>query len=97
MFLAVVVAASASTSLGVLVLLYLATLVVARASRLPFDFFVKRVWLGIPLFAGIVVLPSLFLVPGPRLFEVGARPAAPRALGDPGAWWRGRSSSRASA
>jgi cobalt/nickel transport system permease protein len=37
-FLAVVIAASASTSLGVLVLLYVATLAVARASRLPFDF-----------------------------------------------------------
>ena len=40
------------------------------ASRIPFDFFVKRVWLGIPLFAGIVVIPAIFFVPGPRLFEL---------------------------
>jgi hypothetical protein len=51
-----------------------AVLVVARVSRLPFDFFVKRVWLGIPLFAGIVIIPSLFMVPGARLFDFGVGP-----------------------
>lgn len=45
-------------------------LAAALASRLPLGFFVKRVWLGIPLFAGIVVLPAIFLVPGVRLFEL---------------------------
>lgn len=70
MFLVTVIAASASTSLSVLVALYVLLLIVARASRLPFDFFVKRVWLGIPFFAGIVIVPSLFMVPGPRLFDV---------------------------
>ncbi|HET6319650.1 MAG TPA: cobalt ECF transporter T component CbiQ [Chloroflexota bacterium] len=74
MFLVVVIAASATTSLGVLVGLYLAILAVAWASRLPFDFFVKRVWLGIPLFAGIVIIPSLFMDSGPRLFDIGVGP-----------------------
>jgi cobalt/nickel transport system permease protein len=74
MFVVAVIAASASTSLAVLVGLYAVVLVAARASRLPFDFFVKRVWLGIPLFAGIVVLPSMFFVPGPRLLEVALGP-----------------------
>jgi len=69
MFLIALIAASASTSLGVLVALYVLILAVARASRLPFDFFVKRVWLGIPLFAGIVIVPSIFLAAGPRLFD----------------------------
>jgi cobalt/nickel transport system permease protein len=85
MFVVAVIAASASTSLAVLVLLYLVTLAVARASRLPFDFFVKRVWLGIPLFAGIVIVPSMFLVPGPRLFEVGFGPVQ-LGLSAPGVW-----------
>jgi cobalt/nickel transport system permease protein len=76
MFLIAVIAASASTSLGVLVLLYAVILLVARASRLPFDFFVKRVWLGIPLFAGIVILPSIFSGPGARLFELTLGPVA---------------------
>jgi cobalt/nickel transport system permease protein len=74
MFLIAVIAASASTSLGVLVLLYVAILLAARASRLPFDFFVKRVWLGIPLFAGVVILPSIFFGPEPRLLDIGFGP-----------------------
>jgi cobalt/nickel transport system permease protein len=70
MFVALVLAASATRSLPVLVGLYVVGLAAARASRLPFDLFVKRVWLGIPLFSGIVILPSIFLAPGPRLFEL---------------------------
>ena len=51
-------------------MLYAITLAAALASRVPTDFFVKRVWLGIPLFAGIVVIPAIFFVPGPRLFDL---------------------------
>jgi cobalt/nickel transport system permease protein len=69
-FLAAVVAASLATSIVGLALLYAATLAAARASRVPFGFFVKRVWLGIPFFAGIVVLPSIFFVPGDRVFDL---------------------------
>jgi cobalt/nickel transport system permease protein len=68
MFVIAVIAASASTSLGVLVALYAGIVVAAWSSRLPFDFFVRRVWLGIPLFAGIVVLPSLFFSSGPGVW-----------------------------
>jgi cobalt/nickel transport system permease protein len=70
MFLVLVLAASLSNSLLVLTALYLVTLGAACASRLPFDFFVRRVWMGIPLFSGIVILPSIFLAKGPRLFEI---------------------------
>jgi cobalt/nickel transport system permease protein len=69
MFLALVLAAGLSSSLPVLVALYAAILVAARASRTPFDFFVKRVWLGIPLFAGVVILPSIYLGPPPYLMR----------------------------
>ncbi len=74
MFLALVLAASLSGSVAVLVGLYAVVLAAAQASRLPFDFFVRRVWLGIPLFAGIVVVPAIFFVPGPRLFELALGP-----------------------
>jgi cobalt/nickel transport system permease protein len=70
MFLAVVLAASLSGSIAIEVGLYVVVLGAALASRVPFDFFVKRVWLGIPLFAGIVVIPAIFFVPGPRLFDL---------------------------
>ena len=87
MFLAAVLAASLSTSLvAVLILLYVVILAAARASRMPFDFFVKRVWLGIPFFAGIVVIPSIFFVPGPRLFELALGPLDLGAV-DPRAVW----------
>jgi len=44
--------------LGVLIAAYLATLVLARASALPLGFFVRRVWLFIPIFTGVIVLPA---------------------------------------
>jgi cobalt/nickel transport system permease protein len=74
MFLVLVLAAGLSASLVVLAAMYLLILGAARASRVPFEFFVRRVWLGIPLFAGVVVLPAVFLVPGPRLFELALGP-----------------------
>lgn len=68
MFVALVLSASLTGSFISLVLLYLVILAAARVSLVPFDFFVKRVWLGIPFFAGVVVIPALFFTPGPRLF-----------------------------
>ena len=44
----------------VLAAMYLGTLALAVASRLSLTFFVKRVWLFIPIFTGIVVLPATF-------------------------------------
>ena len=70
MFVALVLAASLSSSIAVEVGLYAVLLAAAAASRIPFDFFVRRVWLGIPLFAGIVVIPAIFFVPGARLFDL---------------------------
>ncbi len=74
MFLAMVLAASLCGSIAVLAVSYAIVLAAARASRIPFDFFVKRVWLGIPFFAGIVVIPSIFFVPGARLFDLALGP-----------------------
>ncbi|HET8913063.1 MAG TPA: cobalt ECF transporter T component CbiQ [Ktedonobacteraceae bacterium] len=70
MFLALLLAASLSQSLLVLAPLYILILAAAFASRVPFDFFLIRVWLGIPFFAGIVIVPSIFLAPGPFLFTL---------------------------
>lgn len=74
-FLMAIIAASLASSVVGLALLYAATLAVARASRVPFGFFVKRVWLGIPFFAGIVVVPAIFFVPGVRVFDLAVGPA----------------------
>jgi cobalt/nickel transport system permease protein len=73
--LTAILAASVTSSIVGLALLYAATLAAARASRVPFGFFVKRVWLGIPFFAGVVVVPAIFFVPGPRVFDLALGPA----------------------
>ena len=73
--LVAILAASLTTSLAGLAILYAMTLAAARASRIPFGFFVKRVWLGIPFFAGIVVIPAIFFVPGTRVFDLVVGPA----------------------
>ena len=46
------------------------TLLLAWRSAVPLAFFVKRVWLFIPFFTGIVALPALFMVPGPALLRL---------------------------
>jgi cobalt/nickel transport system permease protein len=47
---------------SVLLAMYAATLALAAASKLSISFFVKRVWLFIPLFTGVVVLPATLSV-----------------------------------
>jgi cobalt/nickel transport system permease protein len=53
-------------NIPVLLAFYGSTLVLARLSRLPVWFFIKRVWLFIPIFTGIIVLPAMFsfITPG---------------------------------
>jgi cobalt/nickel transport system permease protein len=72
--LVLILAASLTTSLVGLGVLYAALLGAAWASRVPFGLFVKRVWLGIPLFAGVIALPAVFFVPGDRVFELAIGP-----------------------
>lgn len=63
-----------SRQIGVIAALYVVTVVLAILSRIPVRFFVGRVWIGIPLVAGVVALPALVLTPGTPivpLLEVG--------------------------
>ncbi len=66
MLLMLLLAAALVRDIPVLVLMYTGTLVLASASRLPLGFFIKRVWLFIPIFTGIIVLPAAFsfITPG---------------------------------
>ncbi len=63
--LALLVVASLSRSLVVLGAMYVVTLGLAVASRLPVWSFVKRVWLFVPLFTAVVVLPATLNVVTP--------------------------------
>lgn len=58
--LGLLVVTSLASHLPVLIAMYLTTLPLAAASRLSVGFFVKRVWLFIPIFTGIIVLPATF-------------------------------------
>ena len=56
-----------SHQLGVISGLYFFTLILAAVSNIPLGFFIKRVWVFIPFFTGLVALPALFITPGPTL------------------------------
>ena len=58
-------AVSLSHHLLVIVALYLFALLLAAVSAIPMGFFIKRVWIFIPFFTGIVALPAIFMTPGP--------------------------------
>jgi len=70
--LAVIFATSTIGDLNVLIFVYLLTLLFAHLSKINVGFFIKRVWLFIPIFAGIIALPMIFNVflPGKCIFQV---------------------------
>lgn len=68
--LSLLLAASLARHLATVIVVCGLAMLLAALSRLQLSVFAKRVWLGIPLFAGIVVLPSLFMLPGRPLLTV---------------------------
>jgi cobalt/nickel transport system permease protein len=63
--LMLLVSAALVHSLPLLAATYALTLAGAAAARLPLGFFIKRVWLFVPLFTGIVVLPATLSIVTP--------------------------------
>jgi len=49
---------------------YLFALLLALLSRLSVVEFTKRVWVFIPIFTGVIALPSIFMVPGETAFRL---------------------------
>jgi len=70
--LALIFATSLIHDLGVLIFVYLLTLLFAYLSKIKIWFFIKRVWIFIPIFAGIIAIPMIFniFLPGQCLFQV---------------------------
>jgi len=52
--------------LEILLCLYLLSLLLAKASGIPFGFFIKRVWVFIPIFTAVIAFPAIFnfITPG---------------------------------
>ena len=67
---ALLIAVSFSHSLWIIGAIYVLALILALASSIPADFFIKRVWLTLPFFTGAVALPALFITPGPALLHL---------------------------
>lgn len=72
--------------LVVLAAVYLVLLGLAAASRLPVGFFVKRVWLFVPIFTGVVVLPATLSVvtPGDIVLQLWTWHGSPEGITAPG-------------
>ncbi len=68
--LAFLISVSLSRSLIVIAGVYLIVLILALASAIPGNFLLKRVWLALPFFTGLIVVPALFLTPGPALWQI---------------------------
>jgi cobalt ECF transporter T component CbiQ len=68
--LLLLLAVGLSHSLLVILALYFLALALAFISRIPLGFFIKRVWLLIPFFTGVIALPALFITPGPVLAQL---------------------------
>jgi cobalt/nickel transport system permease protein len=67
--IALIVAVTMVTDWRLMLLVYLLTLVFAYVSKIGLGFFIKRVWLFIPIFTGIIALPMIFNIffPGDSL------------------------------
>ncbi|HPE63418.1 MAG TPA: cobalt ECF transporter T component CbiQ [Methanothrix sp.] len=74
--LAVVFAVSVTKDLRLLALVYLLSLFFAHKSKIGVGFFIKRVWLFVPFFAGVIVIPVIFNVflPGDPLYHIADLP-----------------------
>ncbi|MGA7669140.1 MAG: cobalt ECF transporter T component CbiQ [Nitrolancea sp.] len=70
-FVAAVLTVGLARSLPVILILYAAALLIGLVSKLPASLLVKRILIGIPMFAGIVALPALFLIGGKPLLDIG--------------------------
>ncbi|AKB51418.1 Transmembrane component NikQ of energizing module of nickel ECF transporter [Methanosarcina barkeri str. Wiesmoor] len=70
--LTVIFAMSLIGDLRLLIFVYMLTLLFAYLSKIEILFFIKRVWLFIPIFAGIIAIPMIFNVffPGDPLIRL---------------------------
>jgi len=68
--LALLMGVSMAHNAWVIGAVYLLAVCFALASAIPADFFIRRVWLAVPLFTGLIALPALFMIPGQPLVHL---------------------------
>ncbi|MCL5005130.1 MAG: cobalt ECF transporter T component CbiQ [Acidobacteria bacterium] len=68
--LALIVPAAAARSFAVIGCLFAVTVVLAGLSRVSFSILLKRVWIAVLLFTGVIALPAPFVTPGRALYQL---------------------------
>lgn len=68
--LALLISVSLSHSLLVIGTIYLLVFFLAWVSAIPAIILIRRVWLALPFFTGLIILPALFITPGPTLLHL---------------------------
>lgn len=68
--LALVVPAAASRSFMVIAALFVIAVALAALSHVPFGVLLKRVWIAVLLFTGVIALPAPFVTPGRVVYHL---------------------------
>ena len=68
--LALVVPAAAARSFAVIAGLFAVATVLAALSHVPFGVLLKRVWIAVLLFTGVIALPAPFVTPGRVVYHL---------------------------
>lgn len=64
------ISVSLARNLPVILATYLLVLILGALSAIPMHILLRRVWLALPFFTGLIALPALFLTPGPPLLQI---------------------------
>jgi cobalt/nickel transport system permease protein len=59
-----------SRNLPTIIAIYCLVLILGWRSAIPPSLLVKRVWLALPFFTGLMILPAIFMTPGPALVRL---------------------------
>ncbi len=62
--------AALARQLRVIVVLFAVALAMALLSKVPLERWLKRVWLAVLAFTGVIALPALFLTPWPAIYRL---------------------------
>lgn len=68
--LALILPAAASRRLSVLAALFAVAVLLAALSRVPFRVLMKRVWIAVLLFTGVIAFPAPFVTPGRAVYQL---------------------------
>ena len=64
------ISVSLSRNLVVIISIYCLVLILGWRSAIPPALLLKRVWLALPFFTGLIILPAIFMTPGPSLMQL---------------------------